>query len=465
MFKKVLIANRGEIALRVIRACRELGIQTVAVHSTADADSLHVRFADEAVCIGPAPSRESYLNVRALLSAAEVTGADAIHPGYGFLSENAGFAELVEKLGLTFIGPRSKMLKLMGNKVAAREAMAKAGLPLLPGARGVLSDSAEAERIAGQVGFPVILKAAAGGGGRGMKIVREPSAIRKAFEGASAEALASFGDGSMYLERYVEEPRHIEMQIVADEHGNVIHLGERECSVQRRHQKLIEEAPSPAVTPELRRHMGEVALQAMQEIGYNNVGTIEFLLDEKGNFYFMEMNTRIQVEHPVTEQVYGLDLLRLQIKLANGDRLERTQDSVVPRFHAIECRVNAEDPKTFAPSPGNITGYHQPGGYGVRVDTMAFEGYRVQPYYDSLVAKLICWGDKRDVAIERMKRALDEYVVEGIKTNIPFHKRVMASPAFIAGRYDTRIVEQIFAADAPRVEEAPKTPGAPEPHK
>ncbi len=458
MFKKVLIANRGEIALRVIRACHELGIETVAVHSTADADSLHVRFADEAVCIGPPPSRESYLNIRSLLSAAEVTGADAIHPGYGFLSENPGFAEVVEKLGLKFIGPRSEMLKLMGNKVAAREAMEKAGLPLLPGARGVLRDADEAERVAKKVGFPVIMKAAAGGGGRGMKIVREPSAVRKAFEGASAEALAAFGDGSMYLERYVEEPRHIEMQIVADEHGNIIHLGERECSVQRRHQKLIEEAPSPAVTEQMRKEMGEVALKAMRAIGYNNVGTIEFLLDEKGNFFFMEMNTRIQVEHPVTEQVYGLDLLRLQIKLANGDKLERTQESVVPRFHAIECRVNAEDPMTFAPSPGNITGYHQPGGYGVRVDTMAYEGYRVQPYYDSLVAKLICWGDKRDVAISRMRRALDEYVIEGIKTNIPFHRRVMAHQGFLDGRYDTRIVEQIFA-EARERESRPPTAG------
>ncbi|HTP52606.1 MAG TPA: acetyl-CoA carboxylase biotin carboxylase subunit [Anaeromyxobacteraceae bacterium] len=454
MFKKVLIANRGEIALRVIRACHELGIETVAVHSTVDAESLHVRFADEAVCIGPPPSRESYLNIRQLLSAAELTGADAIHPGYGFLSENPAFAEVVEKLGLKFIGPRSEMLRLMGNKVAAREAMEKAGLPLLPGARGVLRDAEEAERIAVQIGFPVILKAAAGGGGRGMKIVREAATVRKAFEGASAEALSAFGDGSMYLERYVEEPRHIEMQIVADEHGNIIHLGERECSVQRRHQKLIEEAPSPAVSAELRREMGEVALQAMRAVGYNNVGTIEFLLDEKGKFYFMEMNTRIQVEHPVTEQVYGLDLVRLQIKLANGDKLERTQDSVVPRFHAIECRVNAEDPNTFAPSPGNITGYHQPGGYGVRVDTMAYEGYRVQPFYDSLVAKLICWGDKRDVAISRIRRALDEYVVEGIKTNIPFHRRVMAHQGFLEGRYDTRLVEQIFAADR----EAAKAP-------
>jgi len=458
MFKKVLIANRGEIALRVIRACHELGIETVAVHSTADSDSLHVRFADEAVCIGPPPSRESYLNIRTLLSAAELTGADAIHPGYGFLSENPAFAEVVEKLGLKFIGPRSDMLKLMGNKVAAREAMEKAGLPLLPGARGVLRDADEAERIAEQVGFPVIMKAAAGGGGRGMKIVRDASTVRKAFEGASAEALSAFGDGSMYLERYVEEPRHIEMQIVADEHGNIIHLGERECSVQRRHQKLIEEAPSPAVTSEMRREMGEVALKAMRAIGYNNVGTIEFLLDERGNFYFMEMNTRIQVEHPVTEQVYGLDLVRLQIKLANGDKLERTQESVIPRFHAIECRVNAEDPQTFAPSPGNITGYHQPGGYGVRVDTMAYEGYRVQPYYDSLVAKLICWGDKRDVAISRMRRALDEYVVEGIKTNIPFHRRVMAHQGFLDGRYDTRIVEQIFAA-AREKEKLPPTGG------
>jgi acetyl-CoA carboxylase biotin carboxylase subunit len=447
MFKKVLIANRGEIALRVIRACRELGIGTVAVHSTVDADSLHVRFADEAVCIGPAPSKSSYLNIRSLLSAAEITGADAIHPGYGFLSENPAFAEVVERLGLKFIGPRSEMLRLMGNKVAAREAMEKAGLPLLPGARGVLSDAGEAERIARKIGFPVILKAAAGGGGRGMKIVREPGAVRAAFESASAEALAAFGDGSMYLERYVEEPRHIELQVVADEHGNIIHLGERECSVQRRHQKLVEEAPSPAVSDKLRREMGDVALQAMRNIGYNNVGTIEFLLDEKGNFYFMEMNTRIQVEHPVTEQVYGLDLLRLQIKLANGDKLDRTQESVVPRFHAIECRVNAEDPKTFAPSPGTITGYHQPGGYGVRVDTMAYEDYRVQPHYDSLVAKLICWADRRDVAMSRMRRALEEYVVEGIKTNIPFHKRVLASEAFQTGKYDTRIVEQILAAD------------------
>jgi acetyl-CoA carboxylase biotin carboxylase subunit len=445
MFKKVLIANRGEIALRVIRACRELGIRTVAVHSTADAESLHVQFADEAVCVGPPASKDSYLDIRALLSAAEVTGCDAIHPGYGFLSENAAFAEVVEKLGYRFIGPRSEMLRLMGNKVQARAFAEREGLPLLPGARGVLKDADEAEAIAREIGFPVILKAAAGGGGRGMKIVREGGDVRRAFEQASTEALAAFGDGSMYLERYVEEPRHVELQIVADEHGNVIHLGERECSVQRRHQKIVEESPSPAVTPELRREMGEVALRAMRSLRYNNVGTIEFLMDEKGRYYFMEMNTRIQVEHPVTEQVYGLDLVRLQIKLAAGDKLPRTQESVVPRFHAIECRVNAEDPVTFAPSPGTITGYHQPGGYGVRVDTMAYEQYRVQPYYDSLVAKLVCWGDSREVALQRARRALDEYIVEGIKTNIPFLRRVLASPQFTSGRYDTRIVEQILS--------------------
>jgi acetyl-CoA carboxylase, biotin carboxylase subunit len=453
MFKKVLIANRGEIALRVIRACKELGVSTVAVHSTADAESLHVRFADEAICIGPPQSRDSYLNTRALLSAADVTGADAVHPGYGFLSENADFAAMVEKLGLKFIGPRPEMIRLMGNKVAARAAAEEAGLPLLPGARGKLKDGEEAERIAEEVGYPVILKAAAGGGGRGMKICREKSQIRPMFETASNEALAAFGDGSMYLERYVEMPRHIELQIVADEHGNIIHLGERECSVQRRHQKLIEESPSPVVTPELRREMGEVALKAMRRIGYNNVGTIEFLLDEKGRYYFMEMNTRIQVEHPVTEQVYGLDLLREQIRLAAGEKLERTQDSVTPLAHSIECRVNAEDPVTFAPSPGKITGYHQPGGYGVRVDTMAYEQYKVQPYYDSLVAKLIVTGANREIALRRAMRALNEYVIEGIKTNIPFHKRVLLNAGFIAGQYDTRIVDQILNPPAP--EEAP----------
>jgi acetyl-CoA carboxylase biotin carboxylase subunit len=449
MFKKVLIANRGEIALRVIRACKELGLSTVAVHSTADAESLHVRFADEAICIGPPPSKQSYLNPKALLAAADVTGADAIHPGYGFLSENADFAEMVVQMGLHWVGPRPEMLRLMGNKVAARESMEKAGLPLLPGARGTLRDASEAEEIAQRIGFPVILKAAAGGGGRGMKICRDPSQVGKMFETASSEALAAFGDGSMYLERYVEQPRHIELQIVADEHGNVMHLGERECSVQRRHQKLVEESPSPAVNAELRREMGEVALGAMRKVGYNNVGTVEFLMDEKGRYYFMEMNTRIQVEHPVTEQVYGLDLLREQIRLSAGEKLDRTQASVVPLAHSIECRVNAEDPVTFAPSPGKITGYHQPGGYGVRVDTMAYEQYKVQPFYDSLVAKLIVTGATREIALKRMLRALNEYVIEGIKTNIPFHKRVLTDPRFVQGQYDTRIVDQILNPPAP----------------
>jgi len=459
MFKKVLVANRGEIALRVIRACKELGIATVAVHSTADAESLHVRFADEAICIGPPPSRQSYLNARAVLAAAELTGADAVHPGYGFLSENADFAEMVQQMRLRFIGPRPEMIRLMGNKVAARGAMEKAGLPLLPGARGVLRDGKEAEQLAEQIGFPVILKAASGGGGRGMKICRDKAQVRQLFDTASAEALAAFGDGSMYLERYVEQPRHIELQIVADEHGHVLHFGERECSVQRRHQKLIEESPSPAVTPALRREMGEVAVRAMRDIGYNNVGTVEFLLDEQGRYYFMEMNTRIQVEHPVTEQVYGLDLLREQIRLAAGERLERTQESVVPINHAIEFRVNAEDPVTFAPSPGTIGGYHQPGGYGVRVDTIAYERCKVQPFYDSLVAKLVVTGATREIALRRAARALDEYVIEGIKTNIPFHRRVLASPAFASGTYDTRLVEQLLNPPAP--EEAREAGAAP----
>ena len=423
MFKKVLIANRGEIALRVIRACRELGIATVAVHSTADSESLHVRFADEAICIGPPPSKESYLNVRALLAAADVTACDAVHPGYGFLSENAHFADMVTRMKMKFIGPRPEMIQLMGNKVAAREAMEKAGLPLLPGARGKLADAAEAETVAGKIGYPVILKAAAGGGGRGMKIARDSSQVRQMFETASSEALSAFGDGSMYLERYVEQPRHIEMQIVADERGNVMHFGERECSVQRRHQKLVEESPSVAVTPELRREMGEVALAAMRRIAYNNVGTIEFLMDEKGRYYFMEMNTRIQVEHPVTEQVYGLDLLREQIRLAAGEDLDRTQESVRPVAHAIEFRINAEDPATFAPSPGRITGH------------------------------------SRDVALRRAARALNEYVIEGIKTNIPFHKRVLADPRFAAGRYDTRLVDQILTGSTEGLPPAPAAPG------
>jgi acetyl-CoA carboxylase biotin carboxylase subunit len=448
VFKKVLIANRGEIALRIIRACRELGIATVAVHSTADANALHVRFADEAVCIGPPPSKESYLNVPALLSAAEITRADAIHPGYGFLSENAEFAEVCAKCKIGFIGPKPEVIRLMGNKVRAKEAAREAGLPLLPGSPGVLKSADEAVEIANEIGFPIILKAAAGGGGRGMKIVRDPKAIAQAFATASAEAVAAFSNGDMYLERYVEQPRHIEIQIVADVHGNVVHLGERECSVQRRHQKLIEESPSPGVSPELRAEMGRVSVEAMKRINYSNVGTIEFLMDEKGRFYFMEMNTRIQVEHPVTEQVTGVDLLRTQILLAAGEKLPFTQEQITMKGAAIECRVNAEDPTSFAPWPGKITAYSAPGGLGVRVDSAAYENYVVQPHYDSLVAKLIVTAEDRPTAIKRMKRALAEYVVHGIRTNIPFHRAALDEDAFVKGAYDTRFVEQMQASEA-----------------
>ena len=595
MFKKVLIANRGEIALRVIRACREMGIATVAVHSTADANALHVRFADEAVCIGPPSSKESYLNVPALLSAAEITRADAIHPGYGFLSENAEFAEVCQKCQISFIGPRPEVIRLMGNKVRAREAakaaglpllpgspgvlksaeeavtvaesigypvilkaaaggggrgmkivresralpqafatasaeavnafsngdmyleryverprhieiqivgdlhgnivhlgerecsvqrrhqklieespspgvsprlreemgrvsveaMKLAGLPLLPGSEGVLKSDKEAEELAEVVGFPVILKAAAGGGGRGMKIVREKGAVRQAYNTASAEAVAAFGNGDMYLERYVEKPRHIELQVVADEFGEVIILGERECSVQRRHQKLVEEAPSPGVSEELRARMIKTATEAMKKIRYNNVGTIEFLMDEHGEFYFMEMNTRIQVEHPVTELVTGIDLVQEMIRLAAGEPLGRTQKQVKLTGHAIECRINAEDPVTFAPSPGTITAYNVPGGPGVRVDSFVYEQYRVLPFYDSLVGKLIVSADTREQAIRRMRRALFECIIEGIKTNIPFQRLVMNNVDFVAGKYDTRLVEQILSSShGPKVRAA-----------
>jgi acetyl-CoA carboxylase biotin carboxylase subunit len=447
VFKKVLIANRGEIALRVVRACRELGIATVAVHSTADANALHVRFADEAVCIGPPPSKDSYLNIPALLSAAEITRADAIHPGYGFLSENAEFAEVCAKCKIGFIGPTPDVIRLMGNKVRAKEAAREAGLPLLPGSAGVLRNAEEAVAVAQEIGFPVILKAAAGGGGRGMKIVRDPKAIAQAFATASAEAVSAFSNGDMYLERYVEKPRHIEIQIVADVHGNVVHLGERECSVQRRHQKLIEESPSPGVSAALRSEMGRVSVEAMKRIKYSNVGTIEFLMDENNRFYFMEMNTRIQVEHPVTEQVTGIDLLRTQILLAAQEKLPFTQEQVSMRGASIECRINAEDSVSFAPWPGKITAYSAPGGLGVRVDSAAYENYVVQPHYDSLVAKLIVTAEDRPTAIRRMQRALAEYVVQGIRTNIPFHRAALDEEAFRRGAYDTRFVEQMQASE------------------
>ncbi len=446
MFKKVLIANRGEIALRIIRACKELGLATVAVHSTADADALHVRFADESVCIGPPSSKESYLNIPALLSAAEITRADAIHPGYGFLSENAEFAEICQKCKIAFIGPRAETIRLMGNKVRARDAARAAGLPLLPGSPTALKDAKEAIEWANKIGFPVILKAAAGGGGRGMKIVHDTKSLPQAFATASAEALNAFSDGSMYIERYVEKPRHIEIQIVADTHGNVIHLFERECSVQRRHQKLIEESPSPGVSPALREEMGRVSVDAMKKIQYSNLGTIEYLMDENGRFYFMEMNTRVQVEHPVTEQVTQVDLVRTQIELAAGEVLTLKQEDVSLKGASIECRVNAEDPISFAPWPGRITAYSVPGGLGVRVDSAAYENYVVQPHYDSMVAKLIVTADTRERAIIRMRRALSEYVVRGIRTNIPFHIAALEAEDFVKGEYDTRFVERLQAS-------------------
>jgi len=447
VFKKILIANRGEIALRILRACRELGVPTVAVHSTADSHALHVRFADEAVCIGPPPSKESYLNVPAILSAAEITRADAIHPGYGFLSENADFAQVCETCRIRFIGPRPEIIRLMGNKVEARRAAREAGLPLLPGSEGVVRSPQEAESVARQIGFPVILKAANGGGGRGMKIVRNPAGIPGAFSIASAEAMASFASGDLYIERFIEKPRHIEIQILADEHGGIIHLGERECSVQRRHQKLIEESPSAAVSSAMRERIGSLSVQAMERIRYNNLGTIEYLLDEGGNFYFMEMNTRLQVEHPVTEAVYRIDMVQEQIKLAAGERLARSQKDVHPSGASIECRINAEDPLTFAPSPGKITAYNPPGGLGVRIDSAAYENYSVLPHYDSLLAKLIVCAESRDQAIRRMQRALAEYVIQGIRTNVPFHRAALSDEGFLSGTYDTRFVERLLASE------------------
>jgi acetyl-CoA carboxylase biotin carboxylase subunit len=440
MFKKILIANRGEIALRVIQACRELGIPTVAVYSTADRDSLHVTYADEDVCIGPPPSAQSYLNVSSLLSAAEITGADAIHPGYGFLAENAHFAEVLGECNLAWIGPPPEVIRRMGDKAMARRTAAEAGVPVLPGSPEPLASAEEAREVAARVGLPVILKAAAGGGGRGMRIVREADELEGQFLTASNEALKAFGDGSVYLEKYLEEPRHIEFQVFGDDYGNVIHLGERECSIQRRHQKLIEESPSVALTPELRRRMGDASVRLCEAVGYRNAGTIEYLLDRDGSFYFMEMNTRIQVEHPVTEMVTAVDLVKLQIAVAAGERLT-VPSGLSPRGHAIECRINAEDPRTFAPSPGRLTTFHLPGGPGVRVDTHGYEDYVIPPHYDSLVAKLIVQGRDRAEAIARMQRALDFFVVEGIKTSIPLHQEILRDPLFREGRLSTRFME------------------------
>jgi acetyl-CoA carboxylase biotin carboxylase subunit len=446
LFKKVLIANRGEIALRVIRACRELGIKTVAVYSEADRYSLHVRFADEAVCIGPPQSKESYLSVPRLIAAAEVTNADAIHPGYGFLSENASFAEICGTSGLTFIGPKPESIMAMGDKALAKDTMRKAGVPVIPGSDGVVFEFNDAKRIAGEIGYPVIIKATAGGGGRGMRIVREPGELENAFRTASHEAEKAFSNPSVYIEKYLERPRHIEIQIMGDRHGNVVHFGERDCSIQRRHQKLVEESPSPALTQEMRDAMGAAAVKGAKSVHYLGAGTIEFLLDQNKNFYFMEMNTRIQVEHPVTEEVVGIDLLKLQIEVAAGERLKKMK--VKPEWHVMECRINAEDPMhDFRPSPGKIVSFHMPGGFGVRVDTHAYAGYEIPPYYDSLVAKLIVKAKTRDEAIEKMYHTLDEFIVEGIHTTIPFHKKLMKNEQFRSGDFDTKFVEHFNFKD------------------
>jgi len=444
-FKKILIANRGEIACRIIWTCKEMGIKTVAVHSDVDRDSLHVRFADEAACIGPAPSAQSYLNIPAIISAAEIFNVDAIHPGYGFLAESAQFAEICEACNIKFIGPSASVIRLMGDKIEARRAMKEAGLPVLPGSSEAISSEEEGLKLAREIGYPVIVKASAGGGGRGMRIVRTEQELGQALKTASTEAAAAFKDGTVYIERYVEQPRHIEIQVLGDEYGECIHLGERECSIQRRHQKLLEEAPSPVLTKELRQRMGDAAVSACKKLGYSSSGTVEFLLDASGEFYFMEMNTRIQVEHPVTEMVTLADIVRNQIRIAEGEPLGYTQDDLLIVGHAIECRINAENPETFAPSPGVITAFNLPGGPGVRVDTFVYSGYRVSPFYDSLIAKVIVHARTRDLAIARMKRALEAMVIEGIKTTIPLHLKIMDDPRFRAGDISTDFMEYFLA--------------------
>ncbi len=444
-FKKILIANRGEIACRIIWTCKEMGIRTVAVHSDVDRDSLHVRYADEAACIGPAPSAQSYLNIPAIISTAEIFNVDAIHPGYGFLAESSYFAEICEACNIKFVGPRASLIRLMGDKVEARRAMKEAGLPILPGSSEPIQSEEEALKLAREIGFPVIVKASAGGGGRGMRIVRTEPELGPALETASNEAAAAFKDGSVYIERYVEHPRHIEIQVLADEYGACIHLGERECSIQRRHQKLLEEAPSPVLTPELRKQMGDAAVAACKKLGYQSAGTVEFLLDQDNQFYFMEMNTRIQVEHAVTEMVTLADIVRNQIRIAEGETLGYTQDDLLIVGHAIECRINAENPETFAPSPGLITAFNLPGGPGVRVDTYVYTGYRVPPFYDSMIAKVIVHARTRELAIARMKRALEAMVIEGIKTTIPLHLKIMDDPKFRAGDISTSFMEYFLA--------------------
>lgn len=444
MFKKVLIANRGEIALRIIRACQELGIPTVAVYSEADVDSLHVRFADEVVCIGPPQSAESYLNMVRIISAAEVTGADAIHPGYGFLAENAEFAEICDSCNITFIGASADVIRKMGNKSEAKETMKKAGVPVVPGSEGILKNLAHARELVKQMDYPVMLKAVAGGGGKGMRIVNNDEQLEMNFVMASAEAEGAFGNADLYMEKFIRNPRHIEVQVMGDMHGNVVHYGERECSIQRRHQKLLEEAPSAVVTEELRNKMGEVAVQGCKKVNYVGAGTIEFLLDENENFYFMEMNTRIQVEHPVTEMVYNRDLVKDQIRVAAGEPIGYSQEDIMIHGHAIECRINAEDwERNFMPNPGQITDIHFPGGPGIRVDTHMYAQYRIPPFYDSLIAKLIAFGKDREEALKRLERALNEFVVEGIKTTVPFHQRLIQHPDIRTGKFDTGFLDRV----------------------
>jgi acetyl-CoA carboxylase biotin carboxylase subunit len=455
MFHKILIANRGEIALRVVSACREMGIRTVAVYSEADRHSLHVKFADEAICIGPPRAAESYLNVPAVISAAEIADVDAIHPGYGLLSENANFAEVCRASNIKFIGPPPEVTRLMGEKCTARQTMKKAKVPILPGSDGVLAGESEALECARSIGYPVMLKAAAGGGGRGMRIVRSAEELPALFQQASGEAAGAFGNGDLYMEKYLERPRHIEFQVLADEHGNVLSLGERECSIQRRHQKLIEEAPSLMVSPKLRAELGQTIQKCMRDVGYWNAGTVEFLMDEDGKLYFIEMNTRIQVEHCVTEMVTGIDLVKAQIRIAAGEKLSDIVTSPVTiSGHAIECRINAEHPEKFTPSAGTITAFNLPGGNGVRVDTAQYAEGVVPPYYDSLIAKLICQGSNREEAINKMQRALSQFVVQGIYTSIPLHQKIFADPDFRAGQFDTKFMERFFARQ-PQKSETP----------
>jgi acetyl-CoA carboxylase biotin carboxylase subunit len=444
MFDKILIANRGEIALRVLRACKELGIATVAVHSTADADAMHVKLADESVCIGPPPARESYLNIPSLLAACEITGAEAVHPGYGFLSENARFAEILRDHGVTFIGPSPQHIRVMGDKIEAKRTAKRLGIPVVPGSEGGVASDAEARKIARQIGFPVLVKAAAGGGGRGMKVAEDEAALSTALATARAEAKAAFGDDAVYLEKYLKKPRHIEIQVLGDGRGNAVHLGERDCSLQRRHQKVWEESPSPALNAEMRGRIGETVATAMRELKYLGAGTVEFLYED-GEFYFIEMNTRLQVEHPVTEMITGIDLVNEQIRIAAGNPLALTQADIQFEGHAIECRVNAENPRTFAPSPGRINYYYPPGGLGVRIDSAIYQGYAIPPFYDSLIGKLIVSGKTRNESLSRLRRALDEYVVDGIETTLPLFRQLVRNPDIIDGQYDIHWLENYLA--------------------